>query len=162
MNLLKKIDNIIERIFHIFLCLMMTAIVVIVFFEVFSRYLFSNSHGWSDEILRMLLIWITFISLMLVQREDKHLRMEMMYKKFPKKVQFIMNIFGIALSIAMCIFFAYYGIKYCNKFASSKSAILEISYRIVYGCMPIGFISLAYQQVIDFVTYLKKNTGKEN
>ena len=150
----KKIDSIIEKALKIFNCILAASIVIVIFLETFSRYLFLNSHGWTNEFLRFSLVWMTFLSMMNIARDNKHLRMEMLFKKFPPKVQKILDIIGMLLSIFMSVVFFIIGLKYCRKFGSSNTPLMGISYGIVYACLPVGFFFLFYQQLIDLIRYI--------
>ena len=150
----KRIDSIIEKTLRIFNCILAAGLVIVIFLETFSRYFFLKSHGWTNEFLRYSLVWMTFLSMMNIAREDKHLRMEMLFKKFPPKLQIVMNIIGLVLSIAMSVVFFVIGVRYCIQFGASKAPLMGISMGIVYACLPAGFFFLLYQQLIDLIRYI--------
>lgn len=57
--MLKKIDNYFEEIILVFLLISMTSILLL---QVISRYIFKNSLTWSEELVRYMLVWSTFIA----------------------------------------------------------------------------------------------------
>ena len=150
----KKVDLVIEKSLRIFNCILAAGLVIVIFLETLSRYFLLRSHGWTNEFLRFSLVWMTFLSMMNIARDGKHLRMEMLFKKFPPKLQVVLNIIGLLLSIVMSVVFFIIGLNYCGKFSTSKAPLMGISYGVVYACLPIGFFFLLYQQIIDLIRYI--------
>lgn len=57
--------------------------------QVTDRFLFGGALqlGWTEEIARILLVWLTFWGAILVQREDSHIRLEIVAQVLPERTR---------------------------------------------------------------------------
>ena len=57
--------------------------------QVTDRFLFGGALqlGWTEEIARILLVWLTFWGAILVQREDSHIRLEIVARVLPERTR---------------------------------------------------------------------------
>lgn len=91
-----------------FLAILMMFIAVLTFYQVFMRYIFNNAPSWSEEIVRFMFIWSTFIAAAVGIKEHIHIGIDVFVKLLPEKLQKIIQT-GVYFSI---IFFSVYMIKY--------------------------------------------------
>ena len=78
-----KLDYFIEKL----LPLLMLAIVLIVCWQVLSRYLLHSPSSISEEIARFLLIWISLIGAVYCYRTKAHLGLDILTNKLAEKQQ---------------------------------------------------------------------------
>lgn len=110
------------------------------FQEVVMRYVFGTGWSGSYEITTMSLIWCTFIGISLGVRENIHIGVDLLVKKFPFKTQKVFMI----LSILLCIFFgiivAVKGFQFSQFISKSDllSRDLRIPMEIGYLAVPVG------------------------
>lgn len=138
--------------------LMLVFASILVFAEVFFRYIIGQSHGWSEELLRYLLIWMTFLGTYLAAKEDKHLGIKMFFDLLPSKVRPFVKFAGDALTITMFVVFTILGIQYAVRFFSDSSPLLLIPLGIIYMVMPIGGVLFILQ---TFFNATKKEGSNE-
>ncbi len=79
----------------------MAAIVLIVFVNVALRYIVNNGLTWSEEIAVNLFVWVIFLGAILAGLEGLHIKVDLLTKKLPKKMQ---KVFLVIAS--MCVLFA--------------------------------------------------------
>ncbi|MEW6670061.1 MAG: TRAP transporter small permease [Thermodesulfobacteriota bacterium] len=115
------------------------------FQEVVLRYVFNTGWSGSYEITTMSLIWCTFIGVSLGVRENIHIGVDLLVKKFPPKTQKIL----LVLSILLCIFFgaivAAKGFQFAGFISRSKllSRDLRIPMEIGYLAVPVGGVLIS-------------------
>ena len=78
-----KILNKIEDVFCAVSLLLTT---LILFVNVVLRYVFSASTSWAEEMIRYLMIWITFIGGSVCVRHSAHIRMDFLLTLLPRSV----------------------------------------------------------------------------
>ncbi|SFU37598.1 TRAP transporter small permease [Alicyclobacillus macrosporangiidus] len=66
---------------------LMLVMVVIVFWQVFSRYVFHHTPAWSEEMVLTVMQWFGFISIAAGFRQQMHLRITFIVDRFPKWMQ---------------------------------------------------------------------------
>lgn len=65
----------------------MSGMVVVVFLQIISRYVFSFSLAWSEEVARLLFICIVFIGAAVLARREKHLTVTVLSDLLPVRLR---------------------------------------------------------------------------
>ena len=82
------------------LIIAMVMMTIITFSGVISRYVFSSSIYWSEEVTRYLMIWMTFIGASLGIARGAHIKIDVTRLILPAKIADIFNQF----SMVLCVF----------------------------------------------------------
>lgn len=127
------------------------------FQEVVMRYVFGTGWSGSYEITTMSLIWCTFIGISLGVRENIHIGVDLLVKKFSPKIQKTF----LVISILLCIFFgiivAVKGFQFSEFISRSKllSRDLRIPMEIGYLAVPVGGVLICLRFVERLVYVLQ-------
>ena len=85
-----------ERIFSIFDKIVATicvvSMVLVLFLQVFTRYVLRLPLYWSEELARIILIWSVFLGANLAFRAGTHMRIDILSKNLPKSLRFVSNL----------------------------------------------------------------------
>ncbi len=84
----KAIDRIFEVVNWVSTISLMI-MVVLVFLNVVLRYLFDSGLPWSEEASRIAFVWVVFLGIVIANRDDSHLRVDVVASKLhglPKKI----------------------------------------------------------------------------
>lgn len=137
MTIKKILDTEIERLLLMFIFI---SIVGLVFLQVLSRFVFNVSVGWSAELSRYLLIWLTWLSASYAIRKNEHIRITILIDKLPKIVrkwvEFIVLIIWSFFTIVMAIVGADVVSKI--KLTGQQTTTLGLSMWIVYLIIPLA------------------------
>jgi TRAP-type C4-dicarboxylate transport system permease small subunit len=71
-------------------------LVIVVLWGVGSRYLLGSQASWSEELARLLMVWLALLGSALVCREKKHLGLDVVVRAWPDEVQRLARMFGYA------------------------------------------------------------------
>lgn len=130
---------------------------VVVFLQVFFRYVLNDPLAWSEELARFLSIWLVYVSAAIVLRDDAHMSMDYFVKLLSPRLQVAVDILGKLIISA----FLFVGIKESFKIIgitmSQLSPSLDIPMGLIYLALPTSFSLM----VLDFITriILKKRKG---
>jgi TRAP-type C4-dicarboxylate transport system permease small subunit len=80
-------------------------LVSLVILQVFFRYVAKISVPWTEEVARVLYIWLVFIGIIIVEAENVQIKTTYVLEKLPVKLRFIFEIIINTLSIAFMIIF---------------------------------------------------------
>ena len=127
------------------------------FQEVVLRYVFGTGWGGSYEITIMALIWCTFIGASLGVRENIHIGVDVLVKKFNPNVQRIILILSILLSLLFAVIVAVKGFQFAHFISRSKllSRDLRIPMEIGYLAVPVGGVLLSLRFIEQLVYVLQ-------
>jgi TRAP-type C4-dicarboxylate transport system permease small subunit len=102
-----------ERIFEIFDKIVATtcvvSMVVVLFLQVFARYVLRLPLSWSEELARIILIWSVFLGANLAFRAGTHMRIDVLPKKLPKSLRLVSNLIVKITVTAFSVVLVVYG-----------------------------------------------------
>jgi TRAP-type C4-dicarboxylate transport system permease small subunit len=130
--------------------------VVVIFIQVFSRYLFNYTPPWSEELARTGNVWMTFLGIGLVSRVHEHIRIDFVDYLFGDKGRYGCLVLEAAASIAFFAFVGWEGYKTLRPVLRQTMPGLQISLFWAYVIIPIGCASL----LVFTVDHLVKTTRK--
>jgi TRAP-type C4-dicarboxylate transport system permease small subunit len=129
--------------------LMLIFTVVLVFGEVILRYVLNRSLGWADELLRYLLIWMTFLGSYLAIKGNEHLSIGLFFQWLPRKWQPPIDAVANLLLLLFLGIFTVLSFQYTFTFFSDESTTLEIPMGAIYAILPIGGVLMFYQLLMN-------------
>jgi TRAP-type C4-dicarboxylate transport system permease small subunit len=84
----------------------MVCMVVLVFGNVVLRYVFNSGISISEELSRMLFVWMTFIGAIVAVAEGAHLGMDSVVSRLPKSGKLLFALLSDAAIIVCCVLLA--------------------------------------------------------
>ncbi len=96
MRLIRKIENILEKMETLAVSVLLSLMILIAFSQVILRNLFNEAILWGDIFIRQLVLWVGFLGASLAARESKHISVDFLPHFLPKTwgklIQFIVNL----------------------------------------------------------------------
>ena len=144
-------------------CLVVTlsAMSIIVFAQVLSRFVFHASLAWSEEITRFLLVWTTFLGGAYCIRYGAHVGIEAFILLLPKKARKVLAIIVMVCSIFLCAIVLKFSINLVITLFARNQLLPAMRIPIAYAYMaiPVGvvlFIIRYIQAIVIAVRDFKK------
>lgn len=78
-------------------------VVVLTLAQIFFRFALNSPLIWSEELSRLLIVWITFIGAAVVCWDGRHLNIDVLFTALPHVAKSIVRIVNAVLSIALLI-----------------------------------------------------------
>lgn len=136
--------------------------VSVIFYGVFMRYVMNAPKSWVDEISQYLIIWGTLIGTSVALRNDHHIKVDMLFDRFPLKVQYYVTLFAHAVGLAFGSFVAYYGftlVAFVHR-SGQRSTDVGIPLYIVYSILPLMGLLLSLRFILKFYEMFRH--GRKN
>lgn len=129
-----------------------TILVVLVCFDVITRYFFSDTAAWIMELEWHLFALIFLFGAGYAFKHDKHVRVDLFYAKFSPKDRALVNIIGTLLFlIPWCLLVIYWSYEYAlisyNVGETSPDPGGLPARYVIKFCVSIGMIFLLLQGV---------------
>ena len=134
------------------------AMLVLMLVEVVRRYCFGKTFIWSDEIIRYLLMYCTFLGGAAAYYQKALVSFDLVTSHLPHKVQEILKL----VNNVICLFFFAFLIRYAIKKVTGAAVVNSIStasglsLAVPYWAIPIGLIFM-FIFTIDFFPELIGN-----
>lgn len=156
MDTVKKILRSILAVLSVILFAVLTCVTV---WQVFTRQVLDSPSTWSEELSRLLFVWLSFIGAAFLFGERGHIAVDFVARRFPPGVQKYLAAFVQVI----IFFFAVVAMVWGGYLASSiawEQNLTALPFTIgwVYLVIPITGVCIAIFAVIDFIEVI---TGKE-
>ena len=117
--------KVIDKSTEVLLVVFMLIISVSVIAQVFFRYVLASPLGWTEEISRYGLVWLTFIGMYVVFRKSNHMMITVLYNRVPERTRLVFFLIGYLLMIIFFSFLAVYGFRYSFRMMSYYQHLVQ-------------------------------------
>lgn len=137
-----KILSFFDRIFTFFeewtLFISVMVALIALFFNVILRYGFNYSLAWSEELIREVIIYTTFIGCSAAIRNRSMIRIDALVQLVPK-VKFPLAMFSNLMVLLFGVMMVYYGVQmsHMQVVTNQKSVIMQIPLVYLYAIVPL-------------------------
>jgi C4-dicarboxylate transporter DctQ subunit len=129
-----------------------TIMTLIVWVQIFFRFILGGGIVWSEEIAKFLMVWMALLGSSMLLREGKHIAINYFISKFACLRYILM--FHAILSAVLFILLIYYGIDYAVFGLKSISPASGIRKFWPYLSIPVGGGFLFIQAFARFIHLL--------
>ncbi|AXI00196.1 TRAP transporter small permease [Sporosarcina sp. PTS2304] len=157
--MLSTITSWIVKIITALCILVITGLTVIVFVQVFSRFIKYSLPG-TEELARLLVIWLTFLGTSLAIHERMHLGVRYFVGLANEKFQKVIDRIIYAVTIGMFAVIAVYGFKLTMATMSTTSSTLQLPMGLFYIVIPISAIFSIYFIILNIIEPDPSNQGE--
>lgn len=138
----------------------MAALIGVITLQIVSRVLFT-AVGWTEEVARFLLIWITFLAGTLAFQRGHHIAVTFAVDALPARLRQAAKMLAVLAVIAFMITLVVIGYRYMQVQSFQKSASLRLPMSYVYAVMPISAAIMAWYAVVDLLELVLEGQPKQ-
>lgn len=158
--MLDRLFRVLRSVLYWFSVAAMSVMLVVIFAQVISRYVFNWTPEWSEELARYLFVWVTFIGSALIMGESGHLAVQFVPNHFKgtavgKALEVLINLCGYVF--IFILFFQ--GAKMTRVMTFQISPGMEIPMSWVYAVIPLSSALMLLYLVKDTVRIVKGFSG---
>ena len=117
---------------------------IVGFLQFATRYLLSTPLPWSEELVRYLFVWLTFLGSAAAVKKKSHINMDLMLEMLPPTVKKIIQLIADAAFLGLSIFMTVYGLKLSIQNWTQKSDAMGMPLTLPYLAIPIGGLLMAF------------------
>ncbi len=159
-GLIKFLDR---RAEEIFIVITMAIMVVLIFYQVVSRYIFNNSLSWTEEFARYVHIWQIWIAASFAVRQKRHIKVEVVKDMLPKFYRRIVEFLALILWFFLAAVLAVVGTEVVSMLfdRGQTSPAMRIPIWIAYAAVPVGGALMSIRLIQQMVLHFKGNKEEE-
>ncbi|APX92725.1 C4-dicarboxylate ABC transporter permease [Halomonas sp. 1513] len=131
----------------------MAALIATITLQIVSRVLFS-AVGWTEEVSRFLLIWITFLGATLAFQRGRHIAVTFVVEALPRRLQRLARIAALLVALGFMIALVVIGYQYMHAQSFQRSASLRLSMTYIYAVIPLASALMSWYALVDLVEAL--------
>lgn len=87
-----------------------SAIVILTISQIFFRFVLDSPLIWSEELVRLLVVWMTFIGAAVICWDGRHLSVDVVFVRLPGKVRRALRIFNCTVALGFLSILVWYSI----------------------------------------------------
>ncbi len=137
-RLLSGLDWILDRI----TLLLLTALLLVVGGQIFSRYVLNHSLFWSEELARYLFIWLVFLSAAMVLRREGHIQVSFFVERLAPGLRRAIAILVDLLLLWFTATIFVQSIRLASMVWTVPTAAMEIPWTLVYLGIVLGMTAM--------------------
>jgi tripartite ATP-independent transporter DctM subunit len=130
--------------------LAMVVMVGVVFLQVVYRYIFSSPIAWSEEMARIIFVWITLLGTFLALRTKSHISIETFMNRFftPGTRAYVSAVAGF-LTLYYCVYLGAVGIIMMEKTVEDLTPVMLIPFSCLYAAIAVSGVVMAIYLLVQ-------------
>lgn len=136
--------------------------VIIIFLQVFMRYIIGSSLVWSEELARYAFIWLIYIGISYGVKKQRHLKVDAFALLFKEKGKTILGICANLSFLAFSVLLTYYSFRVVGQMVRVSPA-MKLPMEWVYAAPMIGLFLTSIRliqnmrlQILNFRSGMKE------
>lgn len=117
--------------------------------QIFLRNFFDTGFFWGDELLRLMVLWLTVAGALAASRMDKHISIAVLDRFLPDKVQKVSKIVMDLFTASICALFTWHSARFVmSSYEYGDMLMRNVPAWTLQSILPIGFALMAYRHVV--------------
>jgi len=150
LGILKKIERAIDATMQPMVFAAMVALIAVITLQIVSR-VFFTAVGWTEELARFLLVWITFLGATLAFQRGRHIAVTFIVNAMPGRLRQVTRILAVAIILGFMVALVLVGYRYTQMQSFQTSASLGWSMTYVYSIIPVCGALMGWYALVDLV-----------
>ncbi len=160
LNLYRKFADLVFNVIKVLMAIMITVMVIVTTMEVIRRYIFGLSFIWAEELVKFMLVAVTFLGGPAAYRAGGLAFLDLVVSHISENGRKIISIIINVVIIISCVWLAKLGFEYSFSpmVAKMYSTGLKLKMTYIYLTIPIGFcmmIAFAVEQILMTVFHIE-------
>ncbi len=159
---LATLDNAGRRLEDALLVLLLSALIVLAALQIVQRNLLSEGFVWSDELLRILVLWLALIGAVAASRDDNHINIDILSRWLPARPRLGARVIVDLFTAGLCGLLAWHGGRFVAGEREFASTVLGgLPAWPFQAVIPVGFGLIAWRYAVFTVRdLLRLATGE--
>ena len=131
------------------LLIILIGMILLAGIQIFLRNFLDTSLFWGDEMLRMMVLWLTIAGGLAASRMDKHISIAVVDRFLPVNAQLVTKVIIDLFTAGICALFAWHSTRFVmGSYEFGDTLMRNIPAWTMQIILPIGFSLMAYRHLI--------------
>lgn len=137
------------------LVILFAALMLLAVTQIVMRLFFSSGFVWTDELLKIIVLWITLVASIAASRSDRHLRIDVLSHFVPDRFARWPRLIVDAFAAFICGVLAWHAYRYVQLTIEFEDTVLvNVPAWIAYSILPFSFAIMCYRFSVSALTQL--------
>ncbi len=125
------------------------AMILLAVAQIVARNASIGGMAFSDELLRLLVLWIAMIGAVAASRDDHHIRIDILSRFLPRRLRLSVRVLVDLFTCAVCGIVAWYGYEFVGRTGVFEDlAFGKLRLWWFQAILPIGFGLISYRYAL--------------
>lgn len=131
------------------LVILLTGMIVLAFGQIVLRNFFDIGFFWTDEMLRLLVLWLAVAGAVAASRKNKHISIAVLDRFLPDKVNAVVRILLDLFTAGICALITWHSLAFVRTSHEFGDILLgSVPAWIPQAVLPLGFGLIAYRYAL--------------
>lgn len=137
--------------------ILLAAMVILLFLQVVTRYIFRGHLLWAGEMAVWVFVWISYLGSVVLYIKKKHIVVDILSSILPKRIQCVMEGIASLFIIAFLLLLFYHSIPVVISYSKQQATSIAISKLFLFSSLTV---SCALMLLYSFYTMVRKWRGR--
>lgn len=150
----------INKLVSAILAVLLQGIVFLIFLQVFSRFVMQYGLPWTEELARLLFMWLCMLGFSVCVFEKSNMGITMLVSKFSPAGQRAVRLLAEVLMLGLFGCMAVYGYQILDVVSMQISRSMEFNMAISYAAVLCGAVLSFFYTLVNLVDDLQAGKGE--
>jgi len=137
-------------------CLLLSGMVAVLAWQVFSRYALNAPSTFSEELLRFGVVWLSLLGAAYSTGRGTHMAVTLLRDMAPARLQMLLDLFVPVLFLAFAVVvLGMGGARAMEIAAHQRTAVLQLPMAAIYAAMPVSGLFIALYSILNAADLLR-------
>ena len=139
------------------LVILFGALMLLAVAQIVMRIFFSSGFVWTEELLKLIVLWITLVASIAASRSNRHLRIDLVSNFVPERFARVPRMVVDLFAASICGVLAWQCYRYLLLTIEFEDTVLvDIPAWTAYSILPFAFAIMSYRFFVASMTDLVK------
>lgn len=161
-QVLCRMRNWINRIVTVICMFALSAMTILITYQVIVRYFFNSPSAVSEVLAKYLFVWLVLYAGAYVFGTREHMAIGFIRDKFPRKIRLILEMFTeFSVAVFALLIMGFGGYKLSLRQMMQSDSALHIPMGIIYSAIPISGALIVFYFILNEMSLIHRFNYKE-
>ncbi|MDT8321080.1 MAG: TRAP transporter small permease subunit [Xanthomonadales bacterium] len=132
------------------LVVLLSGMILLAVVQIVMRNLFDLGFQWTDELLRMLVLWVAVAGAVAASRQDRHINIMLLDRFLSERVLSGVKLLTDLFTAAVCVLVAWHSLQFVQLSREFDDMLLgeAVPAWWLQAVLPVGFALIAYRYLL--------------
>lgn len=148
-GLLQRLNTVGRLLENALLLATLTGLILLAVAQILLRNVFDTGLVWSDELLRLMLLWLTMIGSVAASRENRHIKIDVLARFVPPRLTALSQLVTSLFATSICAIVAWHSLRFVLETRVFGDVVLiSMPAWCVQAIIPAGFALVTYRYAL--------------
>lgn len=160
-GILQRLGRLGQTLEDMILVLLLGGMILLAAGQIVLRNVFDMGFPWTDELLRLLVLWLALAGAVAASRQDKHISIAVLDQLLPPRIRCLVQALTHLFTTTVCGFIAAYCFAFVRTSYEFGDVLMgQVPAWLLQSVLPLGFGLIAYRYFLftcrDFLRALRR------